>query len=207
MPRAHLDVEPEQVVGGEVERRAEALDLERARELAADAVGDAVGRDDQEREEDEHDDAGRHARGRRAPRGVRAGARRRRAASGSEHGRIELHGDRRAEQAEAEPVAAVDERRERAGDERGRVEVEAREHDRAEQEREAGDEGERRGRPRAARRRSPASATAASSTAATPQAAISHSKTSRKPSWSSLRSAGRTNAGSAPGGYSGRMSR
>ena len=56
MPRAHLDVEPEQVVRGEVERRAETLDLQRARELAADAVRDAVGRDDEEREEDERDD-------------------------------------------------------------------------------------------------------------------------------------------------------
>ena len=55
--------------------------------------------------------------------------------------------------------------------------------------------------------RNPASATAASNTAATPQAAISHSKASRKPVWSSLRSAGTMKAGSAPGGYSGRMSR
>ena len=55
--------------------------------------------------------------------------------------------------------------------------------------------------------RSPASATPVSNTMAAPQAAISHSKTSRKPSSSSLRSAGSTNTGSAPGGYSGRMSR
>ena len=42
---------------------------------------------------------------------------------------------------------------------------------------------------------------------AAPQAAISHSNASRKPSSSSLTSAGSTNTGSAPGGYSGRMSR
>ena len=54
---------------------------------------------------------------------------------------------------------------------------------------------------------SPRSTTAASSTVATPNSAIRISKTFRNPSSSSLSSAGTTKAGSAPGGYSGRMSR
>ncbi len=205
VPRAHLDVEREQVVGREIESRAKTLDLQRPRELAAEAMGDTVGCDHEEGEEGEHDDSTRYSQADErlatpaAAPDVGDGER-------DEHRRIELHGDRRPEHAEAKPVAAVDERRERADDEGGRVEIEAREHDRTEQQREAREQGERRGRPRA-RGANPVSATAASSTAATPQAAISHSKTSRKPSWSSLRSAGRANAGSAPGGYSGRMSR
>ena len=55
--------------------------------------------------------------------------------------------------------------------------------------------------------RSPRSVTAASRTVATPKTAISPSKTSRNPCSSWLRSAGTVNAGSAPGGYSGLMSR
>jgi hypothetical protein len=56
VPGAHLDVQPDQVVRGEVQRGAEALDLERPGELVADTPRDAVGSDDEEREEDERDD-------------------------------------------------------------------------------------------------------------------------------------------------------
>jgi hypothetical protein len=59
--RAHLHVEPDQVVRGEIEGRPEALDLERPRELAADAVRDAAGREHEERKEDDQDDRGEDA--------------------------------------------------------------------------------------------------------------------------------------------------
>jgi hypothetical protein len=61
---------------------------------------------------------------------------------GDENGRVELHGDRRTEHAEAETVALVDERGECARDEHRRPEIEAGEDDRAEEEREAGDQRE-----------------------------------------------------------------
>ena len=111
-------------------------------------MGDASGRHQQEGEKDERDDAGRHPEADErlaAPAATPDIGRRER----DEHRRIELHGDRRAEHAEAEPVAAMDERGERADDQGGRVEVEAREDDRTEQEREAGDESERGSRPAA----------------------------------------------------------
>jgi hypothetical protein len=55
--RPHLDARVEEVVRGEVERGAEALDLERARELVAEAVREARRRDDEERDECKRDDA------------------------------------------------------------------------------------------------------------------------------------------------------
>ena len=55
---AHLDVEPDEVVRGEIEPRAEALDLQRPRQLPPEAVGDAFRRDDEKRKECEEDDAG-----------------------------------------------------------------------------------------------------------------------------------------------------
>jgi hypothetical protein len=54
---------------------------------------------------------------------------------------------------------------------------------------------------------SPRSATAARRTVPTPNSAIRISKMFRNPASSSLSRAGTTNAGKAPGGYSGRMSR
>ena len=105
---------------------------------------------------------------------------------GNEHGRIELHRDRSAEHAEAETVAPVDEGGERAGDERRRPEVEAGEHDRAEQEREAGGEREHEHGPGPRGPQAPRARRPVRSTMAAPQAAISHSKASRKPSSSSL---------------------
>ena len=79
MARAHLDVEPEQLVRGQEERRGEALDLQRPPELAAEAVRDAVRRQDDERQEDEERRRRRARRGTRAPRAGRAAARRTRA--------------------------------------------------------------------------------------------------------------------------------
>ena len=150
MARAHLDVEADEVVRGEIERRAEALDLQRPRQLPPDAVRDAAGRDDEEREEGEHDDAGaeRQADQRLAPAAPPPDVRER---DGHEHGRIELHRHGRAEQAEAEPVAPVHERGERGGHERRRIEVEARQHDRAEQKRKRRDQRERADRSLARR--------------------------------------------------------
>ena len=172
------------MVRGEVERRAEALDLQRPRQLPADAVRDAVRRDDEEREEGEHDDAGADGQADRAPRAGR-GAARRTERDGHEHGRIELHRDRRAEQAEAEPVAPVHERGERGGHERGREEVEARQHDRAEQERERRDERQRADGPLACRAE-PAQRHRGEQHRRNAASAISSSKTSRKPASSSL---------------------
>ena len=75
-----------------------------AGELARDAVGDAAGRDDEERQEDERDDRGADAEADErlapAPPAPDVGDRER-----HEHGRVELHRDRGAEHAEAEPVA------------------------------------------------------------------------------------------------------
>ena len=135
MPEPHLDSRTDEVVRGEVERGTEALDLERPRELAADAVEDAARRERREGEERERDDRGREtgADERLAPPApppdVRDDER-------DEHDRVELRRDAGAEHGEPEPVAVVDERGERPGDERGRPEVEARQDDRAEQERE-----------------------------------------------------------------------
>ena len=61
----------------EVERRAEALDLERPRELSADAVRDAAGRNDEERQEDERDDRDEQTETDESPRAGPAAARRR----------------------------------------------------------------------------------------------------------------------------------
>ena len=58
MAGPHLGVEPDQVMGGQVERRAEALDLERPRELASEAVPHAVRSDDDERQVGKRDHAG-----------------------------------------------------------------------------------------------------------------------------------------------------
>ena len=99
------------------------------------------GATDEEREEDERDDGCEQAEAddRLAPAAPPPDVGR---SHGDEHGRIELHRDRSTEHAEAEPVAPVDERGECARDEHRRPEIEAGEHDRAEQEREAGDERE-----------------------------------------------------------------
>ena len=125
----------------EVERRAEALDLQRPRELSADAVRDAAGRNGEEREEDERDDRREQAEADEclapAPPTPDVGR-----SHGDENGRVELHRDRRTEHAEAETVALVDERGECARNEHRRPEIEAGEDDRAEEEREAGDERE-----------------------------------------------------------------
>ena len=122
-------------MGGEIERRAEALDLEGARELAADAVDEPARRDHQEREHDHSEHRGEDA---QADEGLAAvtPAPDVRDRDGEQHGGVELHRHGRTERAEAEPVPIVHERGERAGHERRRPEVEAGQHDRAEEERE-----------------------------------------------------------------------
>ena len=126
----------------EIERRAETLDLEGPRELGTDAVRDAAGRDDEEREEHDGDDTrergetdDRLAPALPAPNVGRC--------ERNQHGGIELHGDRSAEHTEPEAVAPVNEGGERTGDERCRPEIEAGEHHGAEQQRKARGKGER----------------------------------------------------------------
>ena len=65
-----------------------------------------------------------------------------------EHRREELRRDGEPENPEAEPVALPKQRRERGEHERDRPEIEAGQDDRAEQEREDGDRGQRRDDPR-----------------------------------------------------------
>ncbi len=204
--RAHLDVEPDEVMRGEVEGRAEALDLERPRELPRQAVGDA-------RRARRRGTAGTRAR----PRGAEREADERLAPTAAppdvgdrdrhEHGRIELHRHRRSEQ-----------RRSRAGRAGARARPAPPRRTPPGRGRSASARPSRAGagtRRRAPARRPSAPSTPAARAASPRRAARSRrrrapsatSKTSRKPCSSSLRSAGTTNAGSAPGGYSGLMSR
>ena len=208
MARAHLELEPEEVVRGEEERRAEALDLERPSELAAEAVGDAVRAEDDEREEDERDHAHEHAeaderlaaaaplpdvrraRAARAPPG-RAWRRRRARESRSRAG--------------GAPRAAPRARPGRARSARGRSG--SRRPSRAGAGRRRSRQGRRR--PSSASPRARPGSGRRSTIASAPQSAIVPSKACRKAGWSplSLRSAGSTNIGSAAGGYSSRKSR
>ena len=128
-------------MGDEQERRAEALDLQRARELAGDAVPEPGGRDDQEREHP----GGEHAR-EPAPGNERlppsfpppdVDERERDDDAGPQLGR-----DAEPEQREPEPRPPAHERGDRAGADRRRPEIEARQDDRPEQDRSDSREGQ-----------------------------------------------------------------
>ncbi len=126
---------------------AEALDLERPRELVPEAVAQAAcGEHDQEGAEVHAARPRLRRRGRAASSRGRAGAASRAAASGREHGGEELGGERRRERGPAEPVAVAHERADRAEQQRGRPEIEACRQGRADEERRDGDELERVGR-------------------------------------------------------------
>ena len=117
------------------ERRTEALDLQRTRRLPVQARPDAVGREQDEGQED----GGDHERHRPVPTSrARAGSTRRVRAARDE--RPELRGHRRTEQGPAEPVALGEQRDDRGGREQRRPEVEAAEDQRARQHRRERDE-------------------------------------------------------------------
>jgi len=123
-----------ELVRGQQNACAEALDLEAARRLRVEAVPEPAGREDREREDDEHGDRGEdaeRAQGLPAARDRPQVDRRER----EEDKRVELRGHREPEEAEAEQLTPAQHRSKCADGERSRKEVVRVERDRADRDR------------------------------------------------------------------------
>src|SRR6266545_1644880 len=132
--RHHVRARAEHVVRGDEQRRAEALHLQRTRRLASDAVPHAAGREHEERQHDREDDGDRN---REAKERLAAPARPPdvRERERDEHAGPDLRRDACAEQRMTDPEPPADERGDRTHGECRRPVIEARQHDRPEQER------------------------------------------------------------------------
>ena len=209
-PKRRDDVQrrADDVVQRDEQRAAEALELQRPRDLRVEAV--PAGRRARARRT-----AGRSRRPRRTsagshapPRAGRASARRATTTSGASTAGQSFAAIAAPSTSAASVEPLVQQRREREHRERGRPEVEARQDDGPDQQRRDRDEPERGRRARGPgaeraqrerrRRRSPGSRTAPSARS------NQRSYAARSPSWPSD---GSTKTGSAPGGYSSRKSR